>query len=502
MIQIETVTEGTIKAIFLKAKDEIPVSRKLEQETNWGLGELAIPYDPAICLKIVEQSSVLPQCITAMVQNIDGYGYILQAADDAPEKEAEAEYERLKEFFDTCNPECDFTEIRKRLRYDIEATGNGYLEIIRNSKGEIVGIENLPATEMRLLPRDDKPIEVEMLVRRGNELVPVRYMRYFRRYVQRRAGQIRYFKQFGDPRTVDAETGEYRENPKLSATEVVHFRIYTSRTPYGVPRWIGVLAPVLGLRASEEVNLTYFDNKAVPPLAIIVNGELSSESTEQIRQAVSALKGRHTFHGVLLLQAPGASENAIRIEKLTEAQQRDALFQNYEEKCKEKIRSAFRLPPIYIGDLKDYNRSTAETAKIVAEEQVFAPERKAFDDWVNRMLMPQLGAKYHTFISLGPTVNTSAESADILAKVARLGLTTREVRDLMQQVFNREFEDPENADWLDMPLEVYLEKLKLGLLPQGNETAQTVTEEFVEKLLEIRKALKEHANRDGSNSNY
>jgi len=492
---------STVEVLFLKADTTEPLlSRKIEEETSWGVGELAPPFDPLICLRIVEQSSVLPQCIEAMVKNIDGYGYIFQPDEDVPEKEAEEEYDRLQEFFATCNAEADFVELRKQLRHDIESTGNGYLEIIRNQNGEIIGLEVLPAVEMRLMPRDAEPIEVEIPVRRGGELVLVRYMRRFRRYVQRRAGQVRYFKQFGDPRQMDADTGEYTDSPKLPATEVAHFRIYTSRTPYGIPRWIGALAPILGLRASEEVNYGYFNNKAVPPVAILVSGELSKESVENIRQAVNALKGRDSFHGVLVLQAKGATgTDAIKIEPLMEAQQKDALFQNYEERCADKIRSAFRLPPMYIGHLKDYNRSTAETAKIVAEEQVFGPERQAFDKWVNRFLLPALRAKYHTFVSLGPTVSTSAESAEILAKVAKYGLTVRECRDLMQQVFNREFEDPEGADWLDMPIDVYLEKLKLGLVPSP---AQDQVEEFVEKLLEIRKALRERADResDGASS--
>ena len=38
---------------------------------------------------------------------------------------------------------------------------------------------------------------------------------------------------------------------------------------------------------------------------------------------------------------------------------------------RDKIRSAFRLHPIYTGESQDYTRATADTARQVTEEQVF-----------------------------------------------------------------------------------------------------------------------------------
>jgi capsid portal protein len=50
----------------------------------------------------------------------------------------------------------------------------------------------------------------------------------------------------------------------------------------------------------------------------------------------------------------------IEIVPLTDSQQKDALFQAYDERNADKIGQAFRLPRLLRGDVRDFNRSTAE----------------------------------------------------------------------------------------------------------------------------------------------
>src|SRR5690606_9647023 len=192
-------------------------------------------------------------------------------------------------------------------------------------------------------------------------------------------------KSFGDPRVVSRRTGQVFDSAEAlgvadasdgTATELLHFAIHSPRSPYGVPRWVGTLLSVLGSRQMEEVNFLYFENKSVPPLALLVSGgRLSEASVPRIERFIEEnLKGKANFHKVLILEAEGgqgANRAKIELRPLTETQQLDALFQGYDERNIDKVGGAFRLPRLLRGESKDFNRATAESALRFAEDQVF-----------------------------------------------------------------------------------------------------------------------------------
>lgn len=43
-----------------------------------------------------------------------------------------------------------------------------------------------------------------------------------------------YFKEFEDPRLIDAQTGQVGENAELSATKIIQFKLYCPYSPYVV----------------------------------------------------------------------------------------------------------------------------------------------------------------------------------------------------------------------------------------------------------------------------
>jgi PBSX family phage portal protein len=258
--------------------------------------------------------------------------------------------------------------------------------------------------------------------------VPAR--RRLRRYVQVQGTDRVYFKAFGDPRSISKRTGAVFPSVEAlrradrsdgPATELLHFAIHSPRTPYGVPRWVGALLSVLGSRQMEGVNYLYFENKSVPPLALLISGgRLSESSVPRIERFIEEnLKGRTNFHKILILEAEGGQgENRARIElrPLTDAQQQDALFQVYDERNIDKVGGAFRLPRLLRGESKDFNRATAESALRFAEDQVFQPERDEFDYLINRELLADMGIRFWRFRSQTPVTRdppqTRATTAD------------------------------------------------------------------------------------------
>src|SRR5690606_31692558 len=177
-----------------------------------------------------------------------------------------------------------------------------------------------------------------------------------------------FFKSLGDPRVVSRRTGQIFDSVEAlleadpsdgPATELLHFAIHSPRSPYGVPRWVGTLLSVLGSRQMEEVNYLYFENKSVPPLALLVSGgRLSEASIPRIERFIEEnLKGKANFHKMLILEAEGGGTGdqaraKIELRSLTDAQQQDALFQVYDERNIDKVGSAFRLPKLLRGESK------------------------------------------------------------------------------------------------------------------------------------------------------
>lgn len=490
------------------------------------------PYDPGILLMMYENSNALGSNVDAYKTNIESHGYHFDPvidldANDADKKIGDAmflerlhaaqgedvpqaqypkpeeianrrveiehlmrlEKAKLDSLFEECVADTSFTELRVNSRVDLEATGNAYWEALRNARGETVQFTYMPAYSVRLLPLDAEtidirvrtrvsPISFEMTTRRAR----------FRRFVQIIAGRVVFFKEFGDPRVMSAATGRFypsreelrQKEPRApEGTEVIHFRVFSPRSPYGIPRWIGNMLSVLGSRAAEEVNYLYFDNKGVPPMAIFVaGGKLAGDAKTAIEEHVQKhLKGRNNFHKILLVEVPGNAQtpggaNQVRItmEPLTGAQIQDALFQEYDQRNIDKIGSSFRNPRLLRGDMLDFNRATADAALLFAEMQVYQPERGRFDDMVNRRVLAPAGVRFWKFVSNTPITKDPEVLSTIIAKLTTTGvLVPSEARELAGPVFNRELKKI-TGEWLDQPLQLTL----AGILPADGATAEDI----------------------------
>jgi len=391
------------------------------------------------------------------------------------------ERSRLESFFEYCCVDSSFVTLRRRTRLDLELLGNGYWEVLRNGGGQIVQFVYVPGFTVRLLPLDPELVEIDHKVKLSDlafETMKVRHR--FRRYVQVFETQTVYFKEFGDPRVVSRRTGRvFASVDELlaadpsdgPATEILHFRVHNPRSAYGVPRWIGNLLAVLGSRQAEEVNFLYFENKSVPPLALLVSGgRLSAQSIPRIEDFIeNHIRGKRNFHKILILEAEpagGGVEHSgrlkIELRPLTAAQHQDALFQSYDERNIDKVGQSFRLPRMLRGDIRDFNRSTADAALHFAESQVFEPERQEFDFIINRKILADMGIRFWRFVSKSPVNRDPATMAEIIRNLMNANvLTPEEARQLAGEVFNREFKKI-SAPWVKQPVPLTLAGVPIG----------------------------------------
>ena len=408
------------------------------------------------------------------------------------EIEIPAERSDLEMFFGNCTPEMPFSGpegLRGLTRQDIEVFGYGYWEVIRNALKEVAQFNKLEARSMRMMPMDKEATDATILRRVSMlETIKVTAKKKFRNYVQRFEGSANFvfFKEFGDPRVVSSKTGKtYDTVEKMKAgegegddvneaTEVIAFKITSVRSTYGAPRWVGAMLAVLGTRQSEEVNFLYFENRSIPPMAIIVSGgRINAQVVKRLEDHLANnIRGKRNFHKIMVIEGESASTNAegtpnngrmkIELKPLTDAQQQDALFQAYDERNADKVGQMFRLPRLLRGDVRDFNRSTAEASVDFAEIQVFGPIRQQFDWLMNTMVLPELGIKYHSFKSNAPTVRDPEGLAQMISLLTTAGvLTPEEARALTRGVFNEELpriKDP----WVKQPLPITLAGRKIG----------------------------------------
>jgi len=493
------------------------------------------PFDPLILAMLPENSTILEQCIASMELNIDGFGHrfvpriglVVEGVTEPERAAARSEHTRLTNLFRHFCGDISFTGFRRRLRRDLECTGNAYFEVVRNRGGNIDKLTHVPSYQMRLAIQDAEwtVYNQERIVVKENGIAAVETVldsKRFRRYVQfarlgrdsavqQIIGMPVWFKELDDPRDIDAKTGDVltkeqvATNKFMLATPMVHFKIYCPRSPYGIPRYIGNLITLFGDREADNVNFTTLKCNNVPSMIISVsNGMLTDPSINRIKEYVeSQIQGSRNYSKFLILEAesPYAGEAGeggaprIDIKPLASVQTQDQLFQIFGENNRSKVRESFRLPPIFVGRAETYNRATAETSRKLADEQVFAPERMEFDFWVNNQLFPKLGVVNHSFMSMGPNVTDDEDLIKVLVAAEKTGgMTPRIAREIIEDIMGRQFA----ANWKidpDIPLTLQLAEAAKNLAPVtvGSQVTALKSMEdpdaLLSQLLELRESF-------------
>jgi len=488
---------------------------------------IAPPYNLQVLSTMYENSSELGQCLDAMEINIEGFGFhlrraikdsVLREGTDELRKEVETEKLNLTNFFNNIALDGEsFTRLRRKTRRDIESCGNGYWEIIPDTNKSTEGmaevaaaLNHIPAHTMRITKADTKAIETKqlqpMVQADGSvEMQIVTVRRRFRMFVHKRNNKNVFFKEFGDPRVLNYETGEYetakKKVPKNKhANPVIHFSIYSSRSPYGIPRWVGQLFSILGSRSAEEINFKTLRSNNIPSMMVLVsNGMLTDGSIKRIEEFVETqIAGSGNYSKFLLLEAESADEEGLgnagtmklHAEPLTSVQHTDQLFQEYDKNNSDKVRRSFRLPPMFVGRADDYTRATAESSRKLADEQVFAPERSEVDHVVNYKLLPPLAVKYHQFVSNSPNTTDNKELAQILNYAEKTGgITPNIARIIISDIFGTDLGsvDPEKFDG-DIPFTLTIAERVKKQDPRLNaEALPTKVAKFLLGLDEIEK---------------
>ena len=367
------------------------------------------PYNPKELKRLVYHNNILNQCVQAMEVNIDGTGFSIVGVEKDKDPDS-AEADTATSFFTEPYPGVSFTELRRLVRRDVESVGYGYLEAVRALDGTLAGVRYINNSHIRLVKLGDPELVKKVISRNGKDVSISLYERE-RRFQQKIGNFTKHYREFNSSRELNMLTGEWEKegqpiDSKNRATELILFSADPDvSTPYSVPRWINVLPSVIGSRKAEEANLEFFDSGGMPPAIIFVQGGvLAKDASDQLRQYLTGQsKSRHRAVVVEALSSSGSLDSAgtvqVKVERFGTESTKDAMYANYDKAAEEKVRTAFRLPPMFLGKAADYNFATAMTSYMVAEAQVFQPEREEFDNIINRTLVKALGLKTVKFQS-------------------------------------------------------------------------------------------------------
>lgn len=492
--------EVSSKVEINKNKQQPPaLGHKTRLDLEWSTGGtysyIEPPLDNELLSTLGMLSGHLRVVIEALVTGIYGCKYELIYRHNLSQEQIEQnkvilqqEMLKAKKFLDTMDIDGNtHITLKYNTGWNKELLGNAWWEIVRkrdivnNILGEPYAVQLLESIDMRIGDLSNTYVMTKRPFFDGKTWTYVDMPKRLRLYVQRSplTGTYVYFKEFGDPRIVDASTGQvYSNEDWLSltpdernaipqATEVIHFKLYYPGTPYGVPRYIGTLYSILGSIYKEENDLAWFLRGCKADIVISSPYPLSKESINNIENYAKQSTKKENSRKALVLIPDDSAVNDIVGDttskpaeiKVTElGKYREAQFIEYDKENRENIKASARLADLHVGRNKDFNRATAEVAQENTEDTVFAPARDEMDCVINDVLFPSLGISHVIYKSI-PTSRINKEIAARIIDSIKPAMTVRDLRKLGENLLGRPLPD------LETKLEGLLPGLSLEDLP-------------------------------------
>ena len=264
---------------------------------------------------------------------------------------------QLGAWLESLNDDDSLTKTLEKVVTDMQATGNGYIEVGRTVAGDIGYVGHIPATTMRVRRLHDG-------------------------YIQIIAGTITYFRNFGATNS-NPVTDDPRPN------EVIHLKEYSPlNTFYGVPDIIAAMTALRGDQMAQQYNIDYFENKAVPRYIITVKGaKLTPEAEDKLfRFFQTGLKGQS--HRTLYIPLPGDSEGSkIEFEMHPiENGVQEASFDKYRQRNRDDILMAHQVPLSKLGGVDGAAVAAAMTQDRTFRDQVAKPLQEYVAKAVNKII--------------------------------------------------------------------------------------------------------------------
>lgn len=373
----------------------------------WNVYELANYYDTSFANHAA---------IDAKVENIVGLGYDFKvsprtmlkleastdsAATDRARKRIERAKIEMRDWLESLNDDDSLTSTMEKVYTDVQAIGNGYLEIGRTTRGEIGYVGHIPATTIRVRRLKDGYIQII-----GNKTV--------------------YFRNFGASNQ-NMVTDDPRPN------EIIHFKQYSPlNTFYGVPDIMSAISSLIGDQLASQYNIDYFSNKAVPRYVVTLKGaKLSADAEDKMfRFLQTGLKGQS--HRTLYIPLPPDSDTnkvEFKMEPI-EAGIQEGSFKEYRKQNRDDILVAHQVPLSKLGGSDSSAIAAALAQDRTFKEQVARPAQAQLEKMINKVIKEKTDILEFKFNEL--TLTDEITQSQILERyVKNQVMTPNEARSIL-----------------------------------------------------------------------
>jgi capsid portal protein len=340
------------------------------------------------------------------------------------------------------------TALNKCALMDYDSHGDGYLEIARDEtdpERKVIGIYHIPSRLIRKR-MDGTFCQVDGMGR-----------------------AVAFFRPFQSDPGLPSSTISREEavwgGQKFGdlKNELVNFRRYhPGELFYGVPPIIAALVNVYGNIFSDDRNLRFFVNRALPDWIVQIKANRNvltdPASAEIIDQYEAALREHLQYvikgddYRCLVLRLPN-EEVEVEWEKLSEPQ-KDSDFQEYQGRNRDVIIRVYRMLPHRMGIIEtaSLGSGTGETQEETYKRAQIDPRQQMIDDFWNK-LIEERGWKLIAYKSREIDVTDEQREMQLFsAAVASQVISVNEAREWLSRIV-KDQDFPEcDEDEADIPM--------------------------------------------------
>ena len=472
------VVLGENNAVQFKALDTattVQTSKEVRDDENAFDSSRDGTVNPAYSFETLEtlyaSNVVHAAAIETKADDIAYSGWALKSrpeAADVVQEEIDVAYEYVYNFLTSCVNGEPIDELLRDSEIDRNVFGCRAIEVLRNSKGFIAGLNHIPFRNMRLL-RHKIQQESNLLAMQKRFENKAVYFVPFGANVQYQANfnplmaPLAEFPKFAQRENILKLADTFRKvgsrtdttgNFNEAATEViidVRPPLYSS-VYYGTPAATAAFDSMIAQLHIDTFNRDFFKNKGVPQYAVIfenvdtafggpmadadefdadgtiantdplkastLTSELIETVTSYFRTNISA--GNRSV--LVLTLSDGAK---VRFEKLS-SDQLDASFTEYEKRCTDKVRMAHKIPPGLIGLV---DTPVVGDGSYIAQMQryrdhIITPGQRKAAALVNKIIKCGLLVPYFEFVLKSPETNDRSTEREFVLKEFINGILT------------------------------------------------------------------------------
>jgi PBSX family phage portal protein len=379
------------------------------------------PYNMYELANFYDTSFANHAAIDAKVENVVGLGYRFDVTDrtmlrfennddqpavDRARRRIERMKIELKDWLENLNDDDSFTKTMEKVYTDLQATGNGFIEVGRTTAGEIGYVGHIPATTVRVRRLRDGFVQII-----GQKVV------YFRNFAAKNPNPMGT-----DPRP----------------NEIIHLKEYSPlNTFYGIPDIMAAMPSLVGDQLASQYNIDYFENKAVPRYVVTLKGaKLSGDAEDKMfRFLQTGLKAQS--HRTLYIPLPGDSDTnkvEFKMEPIENGIQ-DGSFKEYRKQNRDDILIAHQVPMSKLGGADAGGSAAALSQDRTFKEQVSRPAQRHLEKIVNKIIKEKTDVLELKFNEL--TLTDEIAQSQILERYVKTQVMTpneaREKLDLPQR---------------------------------------------------------------------